>query len=212
MNALPDNPYSTASQLLVDYFSAWHLERGDGPFFPSSNLAVPADRFRKLDGFHQGFALAAGEDREFCHRWARAGGRMSYAPEAVVRHAHPLTLRSFWRQHFIYGCGAFQFHRLLRSEGRPRANPLSFYLGLIGCPLHRTQDRRRRLLVGLLALAQAATAAGYSREWLRQAPREPSRRGAGEGPAGSTPQPGCSGRKALFRSAKQTAKTGEGFR
>src|SRR5262249_31672764 len=36
-NALPDNPYSTATQLLVDYFSRWQGIHGDGAFFASNN-------------------------------------------------------------------------------------------------------------------------------------------------------------------------------
>src|SRR5919109_3753697 len=39
------------------------------------------------------------EDRDLCDRWLHHAYRMIYAPEVIVSHAHPLTLRTFWRQH-----------------------------------------------------------------------------------------------------------------
>jgi GT2 family glycosyltransferase len=172
INALPDNPYSSATQLLIDFLYGWQTENCGATFFASNNLAVAADRFRALGGFHAGFPLAAGEDREFCDRWVSFGGQMTYAPEAVVRHAHPLTLGGFWRQHLNYGRGALHFHRLhVRRAGR-RSNhtPLSFYVKLVAYPLWRARGWRRFSLTSLLALAQAATAVGYWRERLRAGP------------------------------------------
>ncbi len=171
LNALPDNPYSTATHLLVDYFSQWHASHGDRVFFASNNLAVHAELFRSRGGFDTSFPRAAGEDREFCHRWSRAGGRFTYAPNAVVRHEHHLGLRSFWRQHFIYGRGALRFHRALAraAHRRPARTPPSFYLGLVASPL-AGRERRRAVLAMLLVLAQVATAAGYWRERLSREP------------------------------------------
>jgi glycosyltransferase involved in cell wall biosynthesis len=172
INALPANPYSSATQLLIDYLYEWHAAHRGAAFFASNNLAVPAELFRARGGFHSRFSLAAAEDREFCWRWARSGGQMTYAPEAVVRHAHPLTLASYWRQHFTYGRGALHFHRLHAgfSDGREDPTPLSFSLGLVAFPISRTGVRRRLLQTLLMSLAQAATAAGYWRERLRPGP------------------------------------------
>jgi GT2 family glycosyltransferase len=169
VNALSDNPYSTATQLLADFLSEWEATNRGAAFFASNNLAVPAELFRARGGFHGGFPLAAGEDREFCRRWASAGGSLTSAPAAVVRHAHPLTLRTFWRQHFTYGRGALHFHRLGARSGptRPAPTPLSFYLSLVAAPLARPDVRRKVSLTALLALSQAATVAGYWRERLR---------------------------------------------
>ena len=168
INALPANPYSSASQLLIDYLYEWHAAHRGAGFFASNNLAVPAERFRAHGGFHSGFPLAAGEDREFCRRWARSG-QMTYAPEAVVRHAHPLTALSFWRQHFTYGRGAFHFYsRQARSRTeRDSATPLSFYLRLVAFPLSRAGTQHRLGQAILLCVAQAATVAGYWRERMR---------------------------------------------
>ncbi len=165
VNALPENPYSTATQLLVDYFARLHATHRESAFFASNNLVVPAELFRARGGFDASFPRAAGEDREFCHRWAGSGGRFAYAPEAVVRHEHHLGLRSFWRQHFTYGRGALRFHRMLAAHGLMARTPASFYLGLLVSPL-TSHERRRLTLAMLLLLSQVATAAGYWRERL----------------------------------------------
>jgi GT2 family glycosyltransferase len=173
INMLPNNLFSSATQLLTDFLQEWHARHRPDPFCASNNLAVPAKAFRGLGGFHPGFTLAGGEDREFCHRWAMSGGRTTLAPEAVVRHAHPLTLHSFWRQHFGYGRGAFVFHRLAARNAGLSRTPFSFYLALVTYPLRRVKSPRRLRLTTLLVLAQAATAAGFWRERLLGPCRSP---------------------------------------
>jgi len=165
INALPHNPFSTASQLLVDFLYAWHSAHGEARFFASNNLVVPAQLFLARGAFDAGFRLAAGEDREFCHRWGRSGGRFTYAPEALVRHEHHLNVWSFSRQHFTYGRGALRLHRMLAAHGRPPRTPASFYLGLVASPL-TSRERRPLALAMLLLLSQVATATGYWRERL----------------------------------------------
>jgi len=170
LNALPENPYSSATQLLLDFLYEWSVKSGSGTFFASNNLAVPTGLFRARGGFDTGFPLAAGEDREFCDRWARLGGRLTYAPDAVVRHGHHLTLRGYWRQHVNYGRGALRFHRLRAKAAGDRrtGTPLSFYVSLVTYPLTSTAGTRRLSLTALLALAQIATATGYWREGRRR--------------------------------------------
>ena len=93
MNDLPANRYATATQMIVTYAYAQNDRRDSGTsFFTTSNLAVPAEQFRPLGGFSEAFPLAAGEDYDFCHRWQHSGLKAVYVPEAVVRHAHALTL------------------------------------------------------------------------------------------------------------------------
>jgi glycosyltransferase involved in cell wall biosynthesis len=74
INSLPENAYSSATQLLVDYLYEYYaaaIAPGAGsrpmapPFFTSNNLAVPAALFRDVGEFDDSFPLAAGEDREF---------------------------------------------------------------------------------------------------------------------------------------------------
>src|SRR5574341_76745 len=117
-NALPDNPYSAASQSLITYlYTRWNPSAGP-TFFASNNVAVPAASFKEIGGFDARFPYAAGEDRDFCDRWLRYGFPMAYAPEAIVYHSHALTLRSFWWQHYNYGRGARYFHALRTERTR----------------------------------------------------------------------------------------------
>jgi len=164
LNALPDNSYSTASQVLIDYLYAhYNADPTQACFFASNNLTLPAYRFHAIGGFDTTLPLAAGEDRKFCDRWLHHGNRMIYAPEVLVYHAHALTFRTFWRQHFNYGRGAFRFRRACaqRSHGHIRLEPLSFYLHLLRYPLSQARGWRALSLTALLVLSQGANAAGF---------------------------------------------------
>lgn len=160
-NALPDNIYATASQVIVEaaraYFLATHSEF---QFFASNNLALPADLFRTIGGFDPSFRTS--EDRDLCDRWVREGRRLVYAPDAVIHHRHELTLAGFWRQHFGYGRGACRFHRARARRGAGPFRPeFSFYRNVFGHPFARARDRRTVSLVALFLLWQVANAAGF---------------------------------------------------
>ncbi|MBD2059306.1 glycosyltransferase [Oculatella sp. FACHB-28] len=163
-NALPNNLYSTASQVLIDYLYKYYSVEGDrSSFFASNNIALPADQFRALGGFDTSFSLAAGEDREFCDRWLHHGYLMLYAPEVQVYHAHSLTLPKFWQQHFNYGRGAFCFHqsRARRNVEQIKVEPLSFYLNLLTYPLSQTSPLQGLLISVLFLLSQLANITGF---------------------------------------------------
>ena len=171
VNALPDNVYSTASQLLIDYiYDYYNQTQGEATFFASNNFAMPRALYQQLGGFDTRFPLAAGEDREFCDRWRHHGLPMHYAPAMRLNHAHQLTLASFWRQHFNYGRGAFHFHTVRsQRESQPiRVEPLSFYVRLLTYPFSRQQGGRAFRLSGLFFLSQVANVAGFAwekRKW-----------------------------------------------
>jgi GT2 family glycosyltransferase len=168
VNALPSNPFSAASQDLLDYlYEYFPRAHGLSPFFASNNLAVPAARFHQLGGFDEDFPLAAGEDRDFCDRWRERGWPAAFAGDAVVRHAHHLSLRPFWRQHFNYGRGAahLQAARARRLEVyRLKPEPLGFYAGMLRYPFAHYTFGKAALRTLLMALSQTATAAGYMSE------------------------------------------------
>lgn len=174
-NALPHNRYASASQLIVEYLHTYYNADPARPrFFTSNNLALPKDRFREIGGFATTFPLAAAEDREFCERWLQHGYPMAWAPEALVSHVHALTFRTFWRQHFQYGRGAFRFHRLRVEHGARRLGlePPSFYLHLLRHPFSQARRPRALVLAMLLTVSQAAIAAGWlweagaARRWV----------------------------------------------
>jgi hypothetical protein len=103
-------------QLIVDFVYAYYnADPSQARFFASNNLAFPADRFRTFSSFDTTFRTS--EDRDLCDRWLHHAYRMTYAPEVIMSHVYPLTLRTFWRQHFNYGRGAFRFHRACVRRG-----------------------------------------------------------------------------------------------
>ncbi|HAJ62036.1 MAG TPA: glycosyl transferase [Cyanobacteria bacterium UBA8543] len=170
-NALPDNLYSTASQLLIDYlYEYYNCDPNQAYFFASNNFALPADYFREIGSFDTTFPLAAGEDRELCDRLLQNNYRLLYVAEAQIYHAHNLTLHSFWRQHFNYGRGAFHFHRVraLRNQEPIKVEPLSFYLNLLTYPFLQKSRQPSLLLAALFLLSQVANVAGFSWERMNQ--------------------------------------------
>jgi GT2 family glycosyltransferase len=162
VNALIKNSYAATSQFILDVVYSHYNAAGNGQarFFASNNLAVAADRFRDIGGFDRTFTTS--EDRELCDRWLRRGYRMTYAPEAVVYHAHPLTLRRFWWQHFGYGRGAWRFHRIREERGCGRFRPdWEFYRRLGAVPFAETRRLRMPIIAALLLVAQVANSAGF---------------------------------------------------
>jgi GT2 family glycosyltransferase len=170
LNVFLRNPYSTASDLLIRYLYAYYNRDPDQAcFFASNNLALSKESFHQIGGFDMAFLHAGAEDREFCERWLRHGFRMTYAPEALICHAHRLTLQSFCRQQFNYGHGAFRFHQL-RARGhldRLRLEPLSFYVNMLRYPLSEIQGPKKYLFLALIILSQGATATGFLWQMLK---------------------------------------------
>jgi len=170
LNALPENPYSEASQLLISYLYDYYNRDPERAFFlTSNNFAMRVDRFVAVGGFDERFPLAAGEDRDLCERWRQNGLRLVYAPQAVVRHAHELSLTSFCRQHFNYGRGAFHFHRLRaeRTKERSPVEPARFYVDLVRYPVRHGGRHGPLLYAMLLGISQVANAAGFYAESIR---------------------------------------------
>jgi glycosyltransferase involved in cell wall biosynthesis len=164
LNALTGNPYAAASQLLVDYiYSYYNADPNRARFFTSNNMALPIERFRQIGGFDQTLPAGAGEDRELCDRWLYHGYAMQYAPEVIVHHRHVMGLNGFCRQHFHYGRAACYFHevRARRGGGPLRVEPPSFYVNLLRHPFRHGAPPRRLTLASLMALSQAANAAGF---------------------------------------------------
>jgi cellulose synthase/poly-beta-1,6-N-acetylglucosamine synthase-like glycosyltransferase len=163
LNAATGNPYSTASQAVLDAAYAHWNSRGSRPrFFASNNLALPADGFWALGGFDTSYAPVGGEDRDLCARWIESGRHMSYVPDALVHHLKQLTLSAFVRQHFRYGRGARRFHRsrVLRGGGRNIPEP-GFYVELARQGGAHAGGLGRIPMAALLATSQIANAAGY---------------------------------------------------
>lgn len=167
LNGLTVNPYSQASQSILDaayrYFNA---DPENARFFATNNLAVARDAFLAAGGLDACFRVAS-EDREFCERWRTLGGRIVASVDAVVDHHHALTLLSFCRQHFQYGRGAAQYHRG-RLDRLTRDVSFRWRLGdWLVRPVR--ESPKPVLAVGLVAAWQMANAAGFVWESLRPA-------------------------------------------
>lgn len=168
-NALPKNPYATASEHIAQFvYDHNRTARAREPFFRTNNIALAADLFRAVGGFTTSIPSGTAEDKELCDRWAAHGLALVHAPSAVVRHAHDLTFGRFVRQHFDYGRGilAFRLLRRARAAGPLVPEPARFYLDLVLSPLRRPGVAGRWRLSALLVVAQLATLAGALREAL----------------------------------------------
>jgi glycosyltransferase involved in cell wall biosynthesis len=169
VNALDDNPYSAASQLVISYlYRVYNRDRHHARFFTTNNVAVPAAELRAVGGLDRAWTISGGEDRDLWQRWRKAGHGMVYAPEAVVEHAHRLTLTTMWRQHYHYGRGAYVYHSGCHApDRRPvRFERLRFYAAL---PLHAWREERgvrAAVCAVLLVITQAANGAGWLREMM----------------------------------------------
>jgi glycosyltransferase involved in cell wall biosynthesis len=160
INALPANPYSQTTQDLTSFLQ----EYAGGPLAIGNNFGVPAAGFRELGGFHPRYFRNAAEDRDFCLRWRDAGRPSVDGAGILVHHAHPLGLRSFLRQHYNYGRGAFVLHHAPLAS---RHQPANFYLSLLLWPVSPRRGARSLRLWPLILASQCAHLTGYLRQWLR---------------------------------------------
>jgi len=166
INVLRDNSYARTSQLIIDVgYAQNNRDPDEARFFTTNNLVVPAAGFRSLGGFKAGWVTS--EDRDFCDRWIARGFTLAYEPAAIVYHAHGLTFRSFCRQHFAYGRGAYRFHRAHARRWKRRiAIEPSFYLTLLLYPFKNARGRDTVQLAVLLQLWNLVNTAGFIWEWL----------------------------------------------
>jgi GT2 family glycosyltransferase len=168
LNGIPGNPFSSASQVLMDCLYA-HFNRDPdrARFFASNNLALPAQVFKKIGGFDTAFRRAAGEDRNLCERLRFMGTEMVFAPEAVVSHRHGMNFEGFLKQNRNYGRGSFLFHQRRTQERRVffPDEGLRFYLELMLYPFFSGKVKRRILTGALFLISQMAVAVGFLEEW-----------------------------------------------
>ncbi len=170
VNGLTDNLCSAMSQIIVDVVYRYYNARPEQAlFFATNNLAMPLELFRRIGGFDEAFTTS--EDRDFCDRCLYRGITMLYAPECIVYHRHPLSYRSFCKQHFHYGRGAFQF---LRRQHQRRSHhgwmKTGFHLSMhnwLLYPFSQVRPHQWPALAVLLFSWQAVNLAGFIVEAVR---------------------------------------------
>jgi GT2 family glycosyltransferase len=171
VNDLKQNPYACATQALVDYlYEHFNRDQQHARLLTSNNLCVPADAFRAIGGFDPTFVCTGGEDRELCLRWAHAGHRLIYAPEALVYHAHEMSLSEFARQHHAYGRGAAVLRQqaLRHGYGPVEFESMPFYLALLSYPFTSAPTGMRTGISLLFALSQLANTVGFAQARLTE--------------------------------------------
>lgn len=161
LTVFDNNIFSVASEAITE-IACTHFN-GDGEraqFVSTSNLAVPAKLFRDIGGFDESFKTA--EDRDLGRRLRERDYTVHYAPEAIVYHAHSLTLATLLKRYFQIGKGARRYAHAKSVRGQSITRPdLLFYKKLIYSPISKRKDWAGALLSVLIALAQAANALGY---------------------------------------------------
>ena len=167
VNALTSNPYAQASQTIIDVvYDHYNSPPREVHFFASNNMAVSTKTFKSVNGFDPGFRTS--EDRDLCDRIRAKGYPLRYAPEAVIFHAHTLTLRSFWEQHSGYGRGAWLYHAARSQRGSGKFKPdWGFYRALITAPFRRTSPWNAMQGLLLIFIAQLANAVGCAEQGIR---------------------------------------------
>ncbi len=164
-NGVRGNACAEASQLLFEFLYECYYNRAvrvtQKPFFTSNNFALAKRAFDAVGGFLPEMRFA--EDRELSARLAAAGCSLVYAPAARVIHFRELNLRSFWRQHFSYGQGAYLYHHKLfaRGEHRIQLESAHFYRALLAYPWRAPRERNAPLLSLLILFSQVANGAGF---------------------------------------------------
>ena len=163
VNLLAHDLCAEATQTAITYVTqAWNSSPAGPVFFTGSNILLPRAGLLEIGGFDRSWTCRTGEDRDLCRRWAEAGLRMAFVPDAVMGHAHGLDFFKFLRQHFHYGQGRWwgERRRRMRDAGAPGWSGAGFYLGLLTSPFRSFPPGKAAVVMALLACAQAATAAG----------------------------------------------------
>jgi glycosyltransferase involved in cell wall biosynthesis len=167
LNALEDNPFSTTSQILIDYiYSTYDRQKSMPKFFTSNNMALTREMFLSVNGFNSNFRLAAGEDREFCEKLLSRGYNLLYEPQAIIYHEHNLNFKSFCKQHFNYGRGRVVFNKIYRQRTSVNLSysSLFFYIQLLKYPFSQDLKYPSFLIFLILIISQISTLLGIIKE------------------------------------------------
>jgi O-antigen biosynthesis protein len=87
------------------------LDNREAEHIPGCNMAFRKTALDAIGGFDPTYTKA-GDDVDICWRLQERGGRLGFAPGALVLHHHRSSARAYWRQQVGYGEGeSFLQHR-----------------------------------------------------------------------------------------------------
>lgn len=109
-------PNLVARFVQVEYEDRYRLmSRTDSiDFIDTYSAAFQRERFFEMRGYDTSFPVACAEDIELSYRMSNAGWTMKFAPEAIVHHTHPDTLRAYAAKKY-----KFAFWRVMAVRKNP---------------------------------------------------------------------------------------------
>lgn len=161
-NALPNNIYATASETIISYlYIQFNKDPENANFLVSNNLVVPKNNFLLVKGFDTNLEMS--EDREFCKNWLTAGFKLCYAEKVVIYHKNRTSFKSYWKQQFIYGRGAYRFNQICqqRYQNSSSLRKSNFYINLLAFPFKKFSYKQASPIMFLILLSQIAIFTGY---------------------------------------------------
>ncbi len=162
INMFVDNIYSETSQDIINFLYSYYNEyKENAKFFTSNNFTITTKCFKEIGGFNEKFYFAGGEDTELSNRCYIKKYKMIYTSEIVIFHWHKLTFKSFLKQQFNYGRGAYLFTE------KPK-KPVSFYIKLLIYPIFDRQGIEKILIATLFLISQIAVTTGLLWECWHQ--------------------------------------------
>ncbi len=165
LNSCVENIFSTTNQLISDYLiGRFNRNPKNASFAFGNNLAISRNLYHHMGGFNKDFTT--GEDREFCYRLRKMSLQLIYEPQAVVLHAHDLTLKTLFQQHYAYGVGSCRYHRRCRNDDQLllKLESPPFYFRLIKYPFKRLRKPQAALTMLIVVVSQFAILLGFLNE------------------------------------------------
>lgn len=106
------NPEFRLARVIQAEIAHRHARFGETvDFLGSFNVAFRAQAFHAAGGFDEGYRYASGEDNDLAYRLLDAGGRLRFAPRAVVAHYHPVRLMAYLRTQARHGYWRMKLYR-----------------------------------------------------------------------------------------------------
>jgi GT2 family glycosyltransferase len=84
-------------------------------FIDTYSAAFRRERFLEMNGYDTSFPIACAEDVDLSYRMSASGWKMKFAPDAIVYHTHPDTLRAYAAKKY-----KFAFWRVIAVRKNPR--------------------------------------------------------------------------------------------
>lgn len=98
------NPEHLLARMVHEEIVARHARyASDVDFLGSFNVMFRREAFEDAAGFDEAFSEASAEDNDLSYRITEGGGRLRFAPDAVVKHYHPSRLFPYLRAQRRHG-------------------------------------------------------------------------------------------------------------